>query len=138
MAAMVKDSARAGYIAVMLSMAFITAAGAQHMNAPNAPCQSVRSNVDETQCFIAAAETANNNLDRFYMQIREVLNTGERDQLITAERLWLKYRPANCNAERDLYGRGSAAPMVYAACLAADTGARFAELKTMYGWRLKK
>ena len=55
-----------------------------------------------------------------------------------AQRLWLKFRDANCSAERNMYGSGTAASMVYAACIEADTRQRTAELKTMYGWRWQK
>ncbi len=108
------------------------------MNAPNAPCQNVASNANETQCFITASEAANNKLNHLYTRISKILGAAERDQLITAERLWIKYRDVNCIAERSLYGDRSAAPTVYAACIAAHTEARIAELTTMYGWRLGK
>ncbi len=107
------------------------------MNSPNAPCQNVRSDANETQCFITASEAANNKLNRLYTRISKILRAAERDQLVTAERLWIKYRDVNCNAERNLYSGGSAAPTAYAACIAADTEARIAELTTMYGWRLR-
>ena len=47
-------------------------------------------------------------------------------------------RDANCAAERELYDGGTAAPMVYQACLGTDTRQRAAELNVMYGWRLEK
>ena len=103
------------------------------MNAPNAPCQHVGSNADETGCFIAATEKADKNLNRFYAQISRILTTAERKQLVAAERIWIRYRGANCYAERGLYGGGSGGPTTYAACIAADTEARVAELKTIYG-----
>lgn len=122
----------------MLSLGFMPCLKAQHMNAPNAPCQNVGSNADETGCFIAASENANKNLNHLYAQISRILTTAERDQLVAAERLWIRYRDANCDAERGLYGGGSGGPTTYAACIAAVTEARVAELKIIYGWRLEK
>ncbi len=122
----------------MLSLGFMPSGRAQHMNALHAPCQNVGSNADETGCFIAASENANKNLNRVYAQISRILTTAERDQLVAAERLWIRYRDANCDIERGLYGGGSGGPTTYSACIAADTEARIAELKTIYGWRLGK
>ena len=122
----------------MLSLGFMSSMQAQHMNAPNAPCQNVGSNADETGCFIAASETANKTLNRLYAEINRILSTADRDKLIAAERLWIRYRDANCDAERGLYGGGSGGPTAYAACIAANTETRVAELKTIYGWRLEK
>lgn len=111
---------------------------AQHMNASDAPCQTPASNAEETNCFIAASKAADNKLNATYTRIREMLSSDEQKDLQEAQRLWLRFRDANCSAERNLYGSGTAAPMVYAACMEADTRQRTAELKTMYGWRLEK
>jgi uncharacterized protein YecT (DUF1311 family) len=111
---------------------------AQHMNAADAPCRDAGSNTEVTQCFITASHTADKQLNETYVRIGQVLSPDEQEQLKEAQRLWVKFRDANCTAERSLYGGGTAAPMVYAACLEADTRQRITELKTMYGWRLEK
>jgi uncharacterized protein YecT (DUF1311 family) len=108
------------------------------MNAPDAPCKAPASNAEETQCFITASKVADEQLNQTYARVRQVLSPDEQKDLQQAQLLWLKFRDANCSAERNLYGPGTAAPMVYAACLEADTRQRTAELKTMYGWRLEK
>jgi uncharacterized protein YecT (DUF1311 family) len=103
----------------------------QHMNAKDAPCQRVGAAVDETRCFVAESQSADKELNSFLGQIQKVLNAANQDRLQLAQRLWVQYRQANCEAERSLYDRGSAAPMVYYACLAADTRHRISELNTM-------
>jgi uncharacterized protein YecT (DUF1311 family) len=113
-------------------------ASAQHMNAPDAPCQGPASNAETTACFISASKSADEHLNEIYVRIREVLSADEQKDLQAAQRLWLKFRDANCSAERNLYTGGSAAPMVYAACIEADTRQRTIGLKVMYGWRLQK
>ncbi len=113
-------------------------ANAQHMNAPDSPCKGPASNAEMTACFISASKTADERLNRIYRRIREVLSADEQQEMQAAQRLWLKFRDANCSAERDLYAGGSAAPMVYAACVEADTRQRTNDLKVMYGWRLEK
>ena len=122
--------------AIVLIISGYTAA--QHMNATDAPCQSAVPNAQQTECFIAASKAADERLSQTYSRIRQVLSPAEQKDLQQAQRLWLKFRYANCSAERNLYGSGTAAPMVYAACLEADTQQRTVELKTMYGWRLEK
>ena len=67
-----------------------------------------------------------------------MLGPDEQKDLQSAQRLWLKFRDANCAAERHLYEGGSAAQMVYAACMEADTRGRTAEIEKMYGWRMVK
>ncbi|MGA2237259.1 MAG: lysozyme inhibitor LprI family protein [Terriglobales bacterium] len=111
---------------------------AQHMNAPDAPCQAPASNAETTACFVSASKVADEQLNKIYVRIREVLSADEQQDLQEAQRLWLKFRDANCSAERNLYAGGSAAPMVYAACVEADTRQRTSDLKAMYGWRLVK
>lgn len=113
-------------------------ANAQHMNAPDSPCKSPASNAEMTACFISASKTADERLNKTYNRIREVLSADEQRDLQAAQRLWLGFRDANCSAERNLYAGGSAAPMVYAACVEADTRQRTSDLKAMYGWRLEK
>jgi uncharacterized protein YecT (DUF1311 family) len=120
------------------SLSFASYSMGQHMNAKDAPCQGPSSNAKETQCFISASRNADTDMNQTYERIRKVLAAEEQEQLQSAQRLWLKFRDANCAAERDLYGGGTAAPMAYAACIEADTRQRTAELNTMYGWRLIK
>jgi uncharacterized protein YecT (DUF1311 family) len=108
------------------------------MNAPDAPCRGPASNAETTACFISASKTADEQLNKVYVRIREILSADEQSDLQAAQRQWLKFRDANCSAERNLYAGGSAAPMVYAACIEANTRQRTTDLKAMYGWRLQK
>ena len=119
---------------------FLTSAGegsAQHMNAKDAPCQS-GPNAEQTRCFFEEAQAADRELNLVYNKIRAILAPSDQGKLQTAQRLWVQFRDANCAAERELYDGGSAAPMVYQACLGADARQRTAELNVMYGWRLEK
>jgi uncharacterized protein YecT (DUF1311 family) len=125
---------------VLALIIFLTSAGhasPQHMNAKDAPCQN-GPGAAETQCFIEEAHRADVELNLQYNRIHQILSPAEQRQLQAAQRLWIQFRDANCAAERDLYGGGSAASMAYQACIAADTRQRTAELNVMYGWRLEK
>jgi uncharacterized protein YecT (DUF1311 family) len=111
---------------------------AQHMNAADAPCQSAGSGADTTRCFFDAYKKADEDLNRVYSKLPKVLAPEEIEKMRVAQRLWVQFRDANCAAEKDLYAGGSAAYMVWAACMEADTRQRTVELKTMYGWRFIK
>lgn len=110
---------------------------AQHMNAKDAPCQT-GSNAELTRCFIIEAQAADRELNIVYNKIRPVLSSADQSKLRAAQQLWLQFKDANCAAERGLYDGGSAAPMVYEACLGADTRQRTTELNLIYGGRLEK
>jgi uncharacterized protein YecT (DUF1311 family) len=124
---------------VALTIFLISASegSAQHMNAKDAPCQA-GPNSEQTQCFFKEAEVADRELNLVYNKIRAILSPADRSKLQTAQQLWIQFRDANCAAERELYEGGSAAPMVFEACLGADTRQRTMELNVMYGWRLEK
>jgi uncharacterized protein YecT (DUF1311 family) len=104
----------------------------QQMNAADAPCKSVGVNVDITNCMFKAWKTADADLNRVYVQSRKRVEGADLQRLIAAQRLWVQFRDANCNAAYGLYGGGSAGPMVRAACLEKDTRERIEELKVMY------
>lgn len=110
----------------------------QHMNAPDASCRNAGPNSAITQCFLNESNKANDHLNQVYGKTLKALDSDEAQQLKVAQRLWLRFRDANCNAERKLYTGGSAAPTVHAACIAADTEERIRELHTMYAWRLER
>jgi uncharacterized protein YecT (DUF1311 family) len=110
---------------------------AQHMNARDASCQT-GPEAEQTQCFVADAQVADRELNLLYHKIRKVLSPTEQNKLQKAQHLWVEFRDANGDAERELYEGGSAAPRVHAACLAADTRQRVTELNLMYEWRLGK
>ena len=128
----------ASFATYCIFLAFNHNSLAQHMNSPEAPCRTRATTVDMTNCFSHALHDANRDLQQTYSAIRTKLAADEFAQLLSAERLWLQYREANCNAERDLYSGGTAAPVAYLACMEEDTRLRAKELKTMYGWRLEK
>ena len=140
-----EESGEEGDVLVMKVLAalglfgIIAGAGhAQHMNAPDAPCQNAGSNADETSCFIRTTQAEDKQLNHVYSVALSVTDGRETERLREAERLWVRFRDANCSAEHELYLGGSAAPAVQFACIEAMTRHRIAELKTMYGWRVEK
>ena len=104
----------------------------QHMNEKDAPCQGIGPAAAVTQCIVADSQNIEKELKVALEKIRNGLSAADQNRLQIAQRLWVQYRQANCEAERGLYDGGSAAPSVYYACLASDTRQRITELNTMY------
>ena len=115
-----------------------TPALSQHMNAAGVSCNQPSSTVEEAGCFARASDAADKELNSLYAKARTVLNTEERNDLLEAQRAWLKYRDLTCTAEYKLYGGGTGGPVTRMACLEALTRERVATLRTTYGWRLEK
>ena len=125
-------------MSALLLYAACTQALGQHMNAPGASCNRPSSTVEEADCFAKASDAADKELNGVYALVRSVLSPDERNDLLAAQRAWLKYRDLTCTAEYKLYGRGTGGPVTQMACLAAITHERVATLRTTYGWRLEK
>ncbi len=76
-------------------------------------------------------------MNSLYQKIKKGLDNGEAEELAKTQQLWVKYRDANCSAERSLYAGGTAATPAYLACLEAMTRERTKELHVTYTVRLK-
>jgi uncharacterized protein YecT (DUF1311 family) len=119
-------------------LAFGSCCSAQHTNAKDGPCQEAGSGAETTACFYHAYEKSDAELNQLYRRVLTVVDRENLANLQNVQRLWIRFRDANCSAEYDLYTGGSAAPMVKYACLEAVTRHRTEELNVMYGWRLEK
>ncbi len=122
-------------VAVLLPAA---RSGAQHMNAKDSPCSTSAATSDLYGCFDNAMQKQDAALNAYYRRVKSVVKDDELTKLERAQRLWIQFRDANCDAEYELYGSGTAGPVVKQACLEAMTRYRVAELKDMYEWRLIK
>ncbi|WP_433972591.1 lysozyme inhibitor LprI family protein [Tunturiibacter lichenicola] len=74
------------------------------MNAADAPCKSAGVNTEITNCMFNAWKTADAELNRVYAQSRQRLEGEDLQRLIVAQRLWIQFRDANCDAAYGLYG----------------------------------
>jgi uncharacterized protein YecT (DUF1311 family) len=110
---------------------------AQHMNEKDSPCPNAVTTLDMAQCFSKAKALSDEKLAALYKKLLSKLDGDDADRLVKVQRVWTEYREANCSAERALYQGGSAAPVVYAACMEAMTRARTEELQQTYVVRLK-
>ena len=113
---------------------------AQHMNAPDSPCNKPSAGAEETHCFVVASQQRDKELNQTYQDVLKVLvlTSDDASQLRTAQRYWIQFRDSTCQAEKALYTGGSAAPMVYYACMEAETRYRIQDLKNTYEWIIIK
>lgn len=107
------------------------------MNQKDSPCANVVVTAQLVSCLADAKASADIELNSIYASVRVKLTKGNADRLLAAQRLWVGYRDANCQAERGLYEGGTAAPPAYVACVEAMTRARVKELQVMYVVALK-
>jgi uncharacterized protein YecT (DUF1311 family) len=110
---------------------------AQHVNEQDSPCAKVVVTTDLVACLEKARASADVELKSLYGTIRTMLNANDSEHLTMAERLWIQYRDANCDAERSLYERGTASSPAYLGCVEAMTRERTKELRITYAVRLK-
>jgi uncharacterized protein YecT (DUF1311 family) len=111
---------------------------AQHMNEKDSPCPNVVTTLDMAQCFSKAKASSDEKLTVLYEKVLSKLSGDDAERLTKVQKLSAEYHEANCSAERALYQGGSAAPVVYIACLDAMTRARTEELLQTYAVRLKE
>ena len=107
------------------------------MNEPDSPCAGPSTTADLVACLDKARVSSDAEMNSLYQKIKKRLDNSEAEELVKTQRLWVKYRDANCSAERSLYAGGTAAPPAYLACLEAMTRERTRELRVTYTVRLK-
>lgn len=71
-------------------------------------------------------------LERARAGLRADLEPRSRAKMRAAERLWLRYRKTNCDAEASIYEGGTIQPLIELRCMARLTRERTAELKTQH------
>lgn len=119
--------------AVLLSSG---AAFAQDIDCTNPKTQS-----DMTSCEVARHETADKALNEQYKKTRAAMVAVDKDldggmkgaekALVKAQRAWIDYRDAQCDAFGFQARGGTMEPMLVAGCLAEETDKRTKELKEL-------
>jgi uncharacterized protein YecT (DUF1311 family) len=105
-------------------------------NASSKPaCENAMTQLEINQCMSAAYKAADTELNSLYASLQGKPGDAVSEKLRIAQRAWIKYRDANCEAEAELYAGGSVEPTVRAGCLERVTRARIAELHTIYDTR---
>jgi uncharacterized protein YecT (DUF1311 family) len=119
-------------------LALLTAGGA---GAQVIDCKSPTTQSDMTSCEQMRQEGADKALNVQYKKTRAAMvaldadldgeTKGAEKALVIAQRAWIAYRDAQCEAEGFQARGGTMEPMLVAGCIANVTDARTKELKTL-------
>jgi uncharacterized protein YecT (DUF1311 family) len=107
------------------------------MNEKDSPCTGPATTVGLVDCLSRSNALSDTQLNSVYQIIQKRLAPDDARRLVETQRLWIKYRDANCSAERALYDGGTAAYPAYLGCLEAMTRARTKDLQVTYTVKLK-
>lgn len=95
-------------------------------------CKNPATQLELNQCAVQKFHQADSALNSQYQSIFSTLDEHGKQRLKTAERAWLAYRDANCEAESDRYTGGSMQPLIKSSCLELLTSQRMEEIKRIY------
>jgi uncharacterized protein YecT (DUF1311 family) len=102
----------------------------------NETCEGAMTTYDISMCFSRILKKVERELNSTYQR---ALTLTQRDytardvqNLRFAERRWMAYRVAACNAEYELWGFGSGGPAAHTGCLIKIAKQRIADLKEAY------
>lgn len=95
-------------------------------------CSRMPTQLDANFCARDGWAISDAELNRLWGVVKPAADRrGTGQALLDAQRSWLRYRDATCEAERDEYAGGSIAPMIYWACMDRVTIQRNAELRAL-------
>ncbi|HEY2393484.1 MAG TPA: lysozyme inhibitor LprI family protein [Candidatus Angelobacter sp.] len=97
-----------------------------------AECDKAYTTADMISCFGQAWKKADIELNRVYQLSFKGLDAKDATNLRKAQRTWVAYRDAQCNAEYGMWDGGSGAEPVRLQCLFAMTQLRTKELQENY------
>lgn len=84
---------------------------------------------DMNQCARMAHQAADAELNAAWAQLRDRRGEGHSwDTILEAQRLWIPFRDAHCEAEAAPYEGGSIQPLIQSSCLAGVTRQRTEQL----------
>jgi uncharacterized protein YecT (DUF1311 family) len=123
-------------VLVMVFAASLVAGQNGTSPAPDQPsetvCGEANTQIEINQCLGAAYQKADKKMNELYSQIIKKRDAAARNRLQAVQRLWIKYRDANCSAAAALYQGGSIQPSVRSGCLERLTRYRIDEMEHVY------
>jgi uncharacterized protein YecT (DUF1311 family) len=96
------------------------------------PCPGASTQEELNICAAKRFRMADDEMNRVYERIRLGLASDRRVMLVQAQRVWMKYRDLDCQAEAK-FKRGSLAPTRQGFCLRDITEDRTKDLIRIYG-----
>ena len=117
-----------GGCAGLLLLALAAPADAQRAR----DCSRLQTQLDMNFCAADNYKVADAELNRLWKRLKPAYDRmGRGDELLQAQRAWLRHRDSTCKLEADDYRGGSIAPMVYSSCLERLTRQRNREFHSM-------
>jgi uncharacterized protein YecT (DUF1311 family) len=95
-------------------------------------CEDKKSTADQMECLGPALKKADAELNHVYQKKLKQLPAENAGRLRKAQRAWLAYRDAQCNAAQERYVGGSIAPVVFVQCRLTLTQSRTKEIEETY------
>lgn len=95
-------------------------------------CSNPQTQLDMNLCAGQDYETADAELNAVWGELRQARGDNPSwDAILEAQRLWIPFRDAHCEAEAAPYEGGSIQPLIHLSCLAAITNQRIAQLRDL-------
>jgi uncharacterized protein YecT (DUF1311 family) len=95
-------------------------------------CNDAQTQSQMNVCASTSAANADKKLNLIYQQIQSRLNNFQQKKSLTeTQRIWIKFRDAQCAFEKSFYSGGSIAPTIYYSCLSELTEQRNNQLQNM-------
>jgi len=93
-------------------------------------CQDSTTTPGIVECLASHLNLMDGDLNRTYQGLRSGLNNAEKGKLLKAQRLWIKFRDAECARIADYASGGTMAPILKLGCLMKLTERRIGDLST--------
>ena len=93
-------------------------------------CQDSVTTPDIVECLASHLNLMDGDLNRAYQELRTDLNKADYAKLLKAQRVWIKFRDAECARISDYASGGTMAPILKLGCLMKLTERRIADLST--------
>ena len=101
-------------------------------NIARAQCEDAKSTLQINECFAKELKKAEAEVNKIYQLTIKKLQPEDVALLRKAQRAWLAYRDAQCEAEHALCGGGTGGPAAWMSCKVELTHQRVAEIQSTY------
>lgn len=119
-------------LAVLLVGSTLGVAPAHAQHKPNCVDWDNLPQQDMNQCASEDYEAADSQLNAAWANVHNAHRQSSTWQsILDAQRLWIQFRDAHCDAEAAFYEGGSIQPLIRFSCLAAVTRQRTAQLREL-------
>jgi uncharacterized protein YecT (DUF1311 family) len=95
-------------------------------------CEDKRTTLDISQCLSGELKKADAELNRSYEHASKGLKAADAERLRKAQRAWIDYRYAHCEAEFELWDGGTGGQIALPQCKLTLTKRRTAEIRETY------